>query len=148
MGPPTPFEAAVNCAVDRTKIVEHPVIKEVVNDEESEIGALIGAASTIKSLAEHVDIDSNCAAWGAIVGEVIGRESVTHRGASVRAKESGVSREVRRQQAVRDRTFEDLSFFGALAIHKCVVMESRKDDLLSMGQVLLDTVADSELVHR
>ena len=59
-----------------------------------------------------------------------------------------MSREMNLQQAKRDKTFEDLSFFGVLAIHKCVLMESRQADLLSMGQVLVNTVGDATLVHR
>ena len=144
---PTPFEAVVNSAIEERKIVKHPMLEEVVDEKESELGALTGAVSVIKSLAEHEEsnVDKNCAARGSIIGDVIVRkeEMLESRDNKLRAEEgSPMTRDMKRQQAKRDKVFEDLSFFGALAIHKCVLKQSRQADLLSMGQVLVNIVGD------
>ena len=70
---PTPFELVVNSAIAERKVVEHPTIEEEVDKEGSELGALTGAISVIKSLAEHEEsnLDKNCAARGSIVADVI-----------------------------------------------------------------------------
>ena len=149
---PTPFEAVVNSAIEERKIVEHPMLEEVVDEKESELGALTGAVSVIKSLAEHEEsnVDKNCAARGSIIGDVIARKEQMLESCDeeLQAEEGSPTREMNRQQAKREKTFEDLSFFGALAIHKCMLMQSRQADLLSMGQVLVNTVGDTKLVHR